>query len=134
MPSRTARVRLRPRKAGVALLEPGHDAQGVEVVVEAQAVGFRHFVESLFAGVAEGRMADVVDQRQGLGQFRIQAQGAARVRAIWVTSSVCVRRLRKWSEVAESAGRRVKTWVLPARRRKARECRMRAASRAKGVR
>ena len=76
MPSRTPRVRLRPRKAGVALLEPGDDAQGVQVVVEAQAMDLQARVESLFAGVAEGRMADVVDQRQGLGQLRIEAQGA----------------------------------------------------------
>ena len=32
-------------------------------------------VESLFAGVAEGRVADVVGQRQRLGQFRVQSQG-----------------------------------------------------------
>ena len=32
-------------------------------------------VERLFAGVTEGRMADVVDQGERLGQIRIQAQG-----------------------------------------------------------
>jgi hypothetical protein len=32
-------------------------------------------VESLFAGVAEGRMADIVGQRKSLGEFRIQSQG-----------------------------------------------------------
>ena len=78
-------------------------------------------------------MADVVGQRQGLGQFRIEAQ-------------VCgegAGDLRDFKRVGEAAaevvggsvsGRRAKTWVLPARRRKARACRMRAASRAKGVR
>ncbi len=53
------------------------------------------------------------------------------MRAICVTSRVWVRRLRKWS-LGGSSGRRAKTWVLPARRRKARAWRMRAASRAKG--
>jgi hypothetical protein len=43
-------------------------------------------------------MADVVGQRQRLGQFRIQPQRRGQRAAIWVTSSVCVRRLRKWSE------------------------------------
>ena len=33
-------------------------------------------VEGLFAGVAEGRMADVVDQGEGLGQLGIEAEGA----------------------------------------------------------
>ena len=63
-------------KGRVALLEPGDDAQGVEIVVEVEAVGLERAVERLFAGVAEGRMADVVDQRQGLGQFRVEAQRA----------------------------------------------------------
>jgi hypothetical protein len=38
----------------------------VEIVVEAQAVAAEP-VESFFAGVAEGGMADVVNQREGLG-------------------------------------------------------------------
>ena len=42
---------------------------------------------------------------------------------------VWVRRERKWSEARE-----VKTWVLPARRRKARAWTMRSRSRWKGVR
>jgi hypothetical protein len=47
-------------KSRIALLEPGDDAEGVEVVIKAQAVGAEGFIESLFAGVAEGRMANVV--------------------------------------------------------------------------
>ncbi len=79
-------------------------------------------------------MADVVRQRQRLSQFRIQAEGRGQG----------ARDLRDFKRVGQAAaevvrratqpGRRVKTWVLPARRRKARACRMRAASRAKGVR
>ena len=62
-------------KGGVPLLEPRNDAQGVEVVVEAQAVGLEGVVEGLLAGVAKGRMANVVDQCEGLGQLGVEAQG-----------------------------------------------------------
>ena len=61
-------------KARVALLKPGDDAQGVQVVVEAEPEAAQALVESLFAGVAKGRMADVVGQRKRLGQFHIQPQ------------------------------------------------------------
>ncbi len=67
---------IQPAKAGVALLEPGDDAQGVQIMVEAQAKAAQALVESLFAGVAEGRMADVVGQRQRLGQLLVQPQRA----------------------------------------------------------
>jgi hypothetical protein len=49
---------------GVALLEVLDDAERVEVVVEAEAVALEAAVEGAFAGVAEGRMADVVDERE----------------------------------------------------------------------
>ena len=101
-----------------------HDAQGVQVVVEAQADAAHALVERLFAGVAERRMADVVGQGQRLGQVFVQPQRRATVRAICATSMVWVRRLRKWSEA-----RLVKTWVLSSRRRKARACTMRSRSR-----
>jgi hypothetical protein len=48
----------------------------MEVVVEAQQVDLEGAVESFFAGMAEGRMADVVDQGKGLGQFYVEAQSA----------------------------------------------------------
>ncbi len=51
---------------GVALLEVLADAERMEVVVEAQAVPLQAVVESALAGVAEGRMADVVDQGERL--------------------------------------------------------------------
>src|SRR5665213_2533963 len=50
-------------------------------------------------------------------------------RATCATSMVWVRRLRKWSEA-----RLVKTCVLPARRRNARDCTIRSRSRSKGLR
>ncbi len=120
-------------KGGVALLKPGDDAQGVEVVVEAEPGAAQAVVKSFFSGVAERRVADIVGQRQGFGQFRIQPQSAGQSAG----DLGYFKRMRKAAaEVVGggSAGRRAKTWVFPARRRKARACRMRAASRAKGVR
>ena len=63
-----------PAKGRVALLKPGDDAQGVQVVVEAEPVGAQSAVEGLFSGVAKGRMADVVDQRESFGQLGIEAE------------------------------------------------------------
>ena len=59
---------------GVTLLEVFADAEGVEVVVETQAVALEALVEGALAGVAEGRVADVMHQREGLGEVLVQAQ------------------------------------------------------------
>ena len=69
-----AQGQIQAAKGRVPLLEPGDDAQGMKVVVKAEREAAQAAVESLFAGVAKGRMADVVHQREGLGQFRIQPQ------------------------------------------------------------
>ena len=61
---------------GVALLEVLDDAQRVEVVVEAEAVALEALVQGALAGVAEGRMADVVDQCQRLGEVFVEAERA----------------------------------------------------------
>ena len=50
------------------------DAQRVEIVVEAVAVLAHGGVERFFAGVAERRMADVVDQRQRFGEIDVEAE------------------------------------------------------------
>ena len=60
----------------IALLELFHDMQRVEVVVEVLAVLRACAVELLFAGVAERRMADIVDQRERFGEIGIQMQRA----------------------------------------------------------
>ena len=62
-------------KTGVALLEGLHDAQGVQVMVEALSVARHLAVEFLLAGVREWRVADIVRQRQSLRQVFAQAQG-----------------------------------------------------------
>jgi hypothetical protein len=66
--------KIEPRKIQIALLELLDDAQRVQIVVEAIAVFAHAFVEFLFAGVAEGRMPDVVDERQRLDKLRVQAE------------------------------------------------------------
>ena len=58
----------------------------------------------------------------------LRPTAAATERATWATSSAWVRRVRWWSSG------KTNTWVLPARRRKALECRMRSRSRSKQVR
>jgi len=60
----------------VALFEPGDDAQSVQVVVEAETVLTQSFIESFFAGVAEGRMADVVREGESFGELRVEAEGS----------------------------------------------------------
>ena len=61
-------------KPGVALLEALHNAQRVQVVVEAVAEALHLAVQRLLAGMRERRMADIVGQRQGLGQVLVQSQ------------------------------------------------------------
>ena len=54
-------------EGGVALFEVLDDAEGVEVVIEGESVLAHGGVEGIFSGVAEGRVADVVDEGQGFG-------------------------------------------------------------------
>jgi hypothetical protein len=59
---------------GITLLEVLDDTQCVDIVVEAAAVALEAAVERALTGVSEGRMADVVNQRQRLGQIFVQAE------------------------------------------------------------
>ena len=61
-------------EVGVAALEFGDDAQRVAVVVEA-AVGRHAGVERVLAGVAERRVAEVVAERDRLGEVVVEPQG-----------------------------------------------------------
>ena len=66
---------VQPVELGIAPLQPGHDAQRLGVVVE--AAERRHaVVERVLAGMAEGRVAEVVRQRQRLGQVLVEPQRA----------------------------------------------------------
>ena len=59
---------------GVALLKVLDDAQRVQIVVEAKVMALQAAIQCALAGVAEGRVADVVDQRERLREIFIQAQ------------------------------------------------------------
>ena len=75
----TMRIGMREVEAamrGVALLEVFDDAERVEIVVEAPAVTAQAAVESALACVTEGRMPDVVHQRESLGEVLVEAKRA----------------------------------------------------------
>src|SRR5215831_17801539 len=61
-------------KSSVALLEIFHNAQRVQVVIEGKTVLAHRGVERLFPGVAERRMADVVNERQDFGEIYVQRE------------------------------------------------------------
>ena len=60
-------------EGSVSLLKPGHDAQRVQIVIEPETVGAQGVIQRFFAGVTEGRMADVVHQRERFRQIGVQA-------------------------------------------------------------
>src|SRR6185437_1243315 len=62
---------------GIAPLQIGDDAQRLGVVVEA-AVSGETIVERALAGMAEGRMAKIVRQRQRLGQILVEPKRAGK--------------------------------------------------------
>ena len=61
------------------MLQRGHDPQGLRVVVEA-AMGFQAGIERALAGMAERRMAEIMRQRQRLGEVLVEPE-LARQRA-----------------------------------------------------
>ena len=61
-------------KCDVSFLQLLHDSQGVQVVVETLPVGLHQTVKQGFPRMAERRMAQVVNQRQGFHQVGIQPQ------------------------------------------------------------
>ena len=66
---------VQPVELGITALQPGDDAQRLGVVVEAAPL--RHLlVQRVLAGVAERRVAEIVDQRHGLGEVLVAAQRA----------------------------------------------------------
>ena len=67
-----------PVELGVALLEPGQDAQGLGVVVESRRSGFISALQRLLAGMAERRVAEIVRQRHRLGEVLVEPQRAGR--------------------------------------------------------
>ena len=64
---------VQPVELGIAALKPGDHAQRLGVVVEAAPAGHL-LVERVLAGMAERRVAEIVDQRHRLGQVLVAAQ------------------------------------------------------------
>src|SRR5207302_6125089 len=58
-------------KIQVALLKMLDDAQGMQIVIEVAAMGAHQFVEPAFPRMSERRMANVVNQSERFGQFRV---------------------------------------------------------------
>ena len=84
---------VQPVECGIAALELGHNAQALRVMVEA-AKAMHRLVERLLAGMAERRVAEIVRQRDRLGEIFVEPQGACDLRAICATSRLWVRRVR----------------------------------------
>ena len=63
-------------KIQIGTLELFDDAEGLEIVIEVRAMGAHELVELVFARVTERRMADIVNERESLGKFRVQAKSA----------------------------------------------------------
>ena len=57
----------------IAVLQRGHHAQGLGIVVET-AMRLQALIERALAGMAEWRMAEVVRQRQRLGEILVEAE------------------------------------------------------------
>ena len=66
-------TQIQPFEGGIALLQHIDDTQRLQVVLEA-AVVFHAFVERVLAGVAEGRMPEVVRQRNGFDQVFVEPE------------------------------------------------------------
>ncbi len=66
---------IQPVEIGVAVLEQRQNTDGLRVVLEA-AVFLHRGVEPLLARVAERRMAEVVGERQRLGEVLVQLERA----------------------------------------------------------
>jgi len=61
-------------KCGVMLFKGGYDAEGVQIVIESEPVRLHGGIQGLLPGVSEGRVTDVVNQRQGFCETCIQAE------------------------------------------------------------
>ncbi len=58
----------------VTMFEMLHDAKRMQVVIEAAAVDAHQLIEFSFAGMAKGRVANIVHQGERFNEFRVDAQ------------------------------------------------------------
>jgi hypothetical protein len=56
------------------MLELLNDVKSMQIVIEEAAVCAHQFVEFAFTGVTERRVADIVNEREGFGEFGVQAE------------------------------------------------------------
>src|ERR1700722_8604220 len=70
LPSEVEAVEMR-----VAALQPGHEAQGLRIMVETSVISHA-IVERILPRMAEGRMAEVMRQCEGFGEVLIEPQGS----------------------------------------------------------
>lgn len=75
----------------IEIFEQIHKPQALLVMAEALRTDL---IECALSCMAEGRMAEIVAERDRLGQISFRPSARAIVRAICATSSVCVRRAR----------------------------------------
>ena len=85
---------VQPRKIRIGVLEQLDHAQALPVMIEAAVIAHA-FGQNFFAGMPEGRMAEIVRQRDRFGQIFVQRNARAIVRLIDATSIECVSRVRK---------------------------------------
>src|ERR1700738_123456 len=50
------------------------DAKGVEIVIETATMSAHQFIEFVFAGMAEWRMANVMNERESFHKRRVQSE------------------------------------------------------------
>ena len=66
-------AQIESRKARIGAFQPGQQPDGMGVVIE--AAGGRHRrLKRVLAGMAEGRMADIVGEAERLGQILVEAE------------------------------------------------------------
>ena len=119
---------VQPVEAGVAPFEPGHDAEGLQVMIEAAERGQR-LVQRGLAGMAEGAVAQVVREGNGFRQVLVDPEHPGQGPGDLGHLQECVSRVRKWSP-----SKLTKTWVLYSSRRNGIECTIRSRSRWKALR
>ncbi len=61
-------------KIEITLLEALHNAQRVKIVIERAAMRAHQLIEFVLTGMPERRVADVVNQREGFREIRVEAQ------------------------------------------------------------
>ncbi len=74
MPFAHAQGEIQPAKAGIANFEVLDDAQRVQIVVEAQAKLAHGLIQRSLAGMAKGRVPNVMHQRQRFGHVFVQLE------------------------------------------------------------